>query len=324
MTLFWVFGALLALTAGAFVALPLVRTHPQLPAASFTAAYAVIALFAAASALYLVTGTPNWNSHAPGSTQSISDLVRHLSTQSTDTSGWLALGQAYSSIGQYSLAQRAYERANRLTVGGNAAALAGMGEAITLSGDVSQAAKAQELLEHALQLDPHSAKALFYTAVAAMQSGQLATARERFGRMLELNPPENIQLALKRQIAAIDTQLHPAVDAQTAIHVHVTLAPTLATAVPPQGSLFVFVPAPQGGAPLAVKRLDPQLPQDVVLSATDAMIPGRALKPHQAITIGARISSSGSPMGAAGDLYGEIHGIAGRPGVEQLTIDRHQ
>jgi len=42
-----------------------------------------------------------------------------------------------------------------------------MAEAMLLGEDTSQAAKAQELLERALQIDPHSPKALFYSAVAA-------------------------------------------------------------------------------------------------------------------------------------------------------------
>jgi cytochrome c-type biogenesis protein CcmH len=111
-------------------------------------------------------------------------------------------------------------------------------------------------------------------------------------------------------------------DASTAIHLHVTLAPALAARVPANASLFVFVRAPNGGPPLAAKRIGASLPQDVELSAADSMIAGRGLTPGQNVSVVARISASGSPQASSGDLYGQIDTVAGKSGARALEIDK--
>ena len=328
---------LLTLLAAAFVALPLVRGKPGAPRAQKAAVLSLLVLLAAGAGLYGWLGDRAWSSaRQRASDQTIPALARHLEREPQDLAGWLELGQAYDAIGDYALALRCFERANRLSEGGNAAALAGMGEAMLLGGDPGQVAKAQELFERALQLDPHSPKALFYSAVAAYRDGRLELARERFAAMLSLSPPESIRGALQHQIDDIDAQLRQGsgaapvsiaaasakIDPATAIHLHVTISSALAGKVPPDASLFVFVRSPTGGPPLAVKRSAVRLPQDVDLSAADSMVANRAVQPGQAVSVVARISASGSPLPQSGDLYGEIRYVAGKSGAQALQIDK--
>jgi cytochrome c-type biogenesis protein CcmH len=352
MTFFILLALALSLIAVAFVALPLLRARPGAPRALLSAALVLLLLLGAGTGLYAWLGNSAWTAPSAqgGADQAIPTLARHLERQPDDLSGWLDLGQAYGAIGNYSLALRCFQRANRLAGGESAAALAGMAEAMLLGEDPGQAAKAQELLERALQIDPHSPKALFYSAVAAYRDGRLELARERFQTMLDMGPPESIRTALQRQLDDIDAQIKgtkpvasqaaapaaapasrtaasdaaPArgVDAATAIHVHLTLSPALAGKVPPEAWLFVFVRAPGGGPPLAVKRLNATLPQDVDLSSSDAMVAGRSVEAGQNVSVVARISASGSPLPQSGDLYGEIQTIAGKSGAQALQIDK--
>jgi cytochrome c-type biogenesis protein CcmH len=357
MTFFLLLALSLSLIAVAFVVLPLLRARAGVPRALRSAALVLPLLLGAGAGLYVWLGNSAWS--APnaqsGADQAIPTLARHLEQQPDDLSGWLDLGQAYGAIGNYSLALRCYQRANRLAGGESAAALSGMAEAMLMGEDTSQAAKAAELLERALQIDPHSPKALFYSAVAAFRAGRLAVARQRFQTMLDLGPPESIRTALQRQIDDIDAQIKqqaaggpgvaasqpPAaaaakaaaaapsdaaptrgVDAATAIHLHLTLSPALAGKVPAEAWLFVFVRAPGGGPPLAVKRLSASLPQDVDLSSADAMVAGRSVEAGQNVSVVARISASGSPLPQSGDLYGEMKTIAGKGGAQALQIDK--
>ena len=332
MTLFVIAAVLLSLLAAAFVAQPLWRARGAGARAPRVALAAALALIGAGALLYLKLGDRAWSDGAvmAQSNQSISILARRLERDPRDLDGWLALGQAYSQIGRYSMAERSFERANRLVPGGNAEALAGIAESLLLGGDSADVPAASQYLERALQLNPKSPKALFYGAINAYQQGQLELARERFATMLALSPPESVRVALQRQIEQIDAQMHQAQapaalgapDAATAIHLHVTLAPALADKVPADASLFVFVRSPEGGAPLAVKRSSVQMPQDVELSAADAMIAGHAVQPGQNVAVVARISVSGSPLPQSGDLYGEIKTVAGRSGSRALQIDR--
>ncbi|MGH8231105.1 MAG: tetratricopeptide repeat protein, partial [Steroidobacteraceae bacterium] len=256
MTGFIVAALAIALLAAAFVALPLLRRRADAAPAPLAAALAVLVLILASALLYRLIASRDWPQlqAADPNASPIAELARHLDRQPQDQSGWLALAAAYNGIGQNALALRTYERANRLSPGGNASALAGMGESILLSGDGSRADQAAELFERALRLDPQSAKALFYSAIIAYREGRLDLARSRFAAILAQSPPDKVRAALQKQIDEIDARAHPVVDAATAIQLHVTLAPALAAKLPANASLFVFVRSPDGGPPLAVKR----------------------------------------------------------------------
>jgi cytochrome c-type biogenesis protein CcmH len=106
--------------------------------------------------------------------------------------------------------------------------------------------------------------------------------------------------------------------------VRITLAPALQARLHGPAPLFVFAREPGGhGPPLAAKRLDSSaIGSQVLLSAADSMIPGRVLKGGQRVSITARVSFSGQPTPAAGDLYGELTYDVGRDGVRDLVIDR--
>jgi cytochrome c-type biogenesis protein CcmH len=325
MTGFILGALLLAVLAAMFVAWPLLRRQAEAAPAGLAAGLAVLLLLGGSAIGYGLLGNRSWMqadaAHAGGN---IAALARHLESEPQDQAGWLDLGGAYASIGQFSLAQRAYGRANRLANGGNASALAGIAEAMLMSGDNAQAAQAPEYIERALLLDPKSPKALFYGAVVAYGEGRFDVARARFAAMLTLTPPPppNVRVAIQQQLTQIDAKLHPQLDPATAIHLHVTLAAALAAKVPANASLFVFVRSPEGGAPLAAKRSAVSLPQDVELSAADSMIAGHAVQPGQKVSVVARISASGSPLPQSGDLYGQVEYVAGKSGARALEIDR--
>jgi cytochrome c-type biogenesis protein CcmH len=325
MSVFVILAILLAALAALALAWPLLRPRSSLPAAPIATMVTVLAVVAGSAFVYGKLGSPSSARELPNAddNRTISALARHVESQPQDEAGWMTLAAGYSQIGQFPLAIRAYQRANRLSDGRNAQALLGIGESMVLSGDASLGERAPEYIERALQLSPRSPKALFYGAVIAYHQGRLTIARERFVALLALSPPQNIQVAVKKEIDDIDSRLHPQIDESTAIHLHVTLAAVLAPKVPPNASLFVFVPSPNGGPPLAVKRSDAAtLPQDVALSAADSMIAGRGIQAGQKVSVVARISASGSPLPSKGDLYGQIDYVVGKSGARPLEIDK--
>jgi cytochrome c-type biogenesis protein CcmH len=108
------------------------------------------------------------------------------------------------------------------------------------------------------------------------------------------------------------------------VAVNIQLAPALKSRLKPEASLFVFAREPGGrGPPLAAKRLtSAAIGTQVHLTAADSMMPGRVLSAGQRVSITARISFSGQPIPAAGDLYGEVSTDVGRGGALDLLIDR--
>ena len=322
MTAFVLVAVGLAVLAAASVVLPLLLAAGPGPRAQRTAALVVALVIGVAGAAYLARSNWNWSNPPAADRTDLTELAQRARSAPGDRDAWLHLGQTYVQAGQLPLALRAFEHVNGLANGKDPEALAGLGEALLLAGDESGAATAADMFERALALDPHSPRALFYSGLLAMNAGHLEVARTRFGALLELDPPEQVRTALTGQIATIDRMLHPPVDAGTLIDVQIDVTDALRARLPAQGTLFVFVRDPGGGAPLAVRRLGPALPVHVQLSALDAMAGPAAFGAGQVVNVVARISVSGQPQAGSGDLYGELRYRAGKDGLKHLTIDK--
>jgi len=340
MIAFVLLAAALSLASVVLVAMPLLRRSSAGPGAPWTALAAAGLLVVGSAALYVTWS--NWPWHAVKVTDSpesmVSELARRLERDPTDLNGWLMLGRSYTVLQEYPLAVRAFGRAVQLSGGKSAEALTGQAEALALADESELDGRAGRLIEQALALEPDSGKALFLGAAVAARRGDLPVARQRFAKLLTLNPPDAIRPMIEQQIAAIDEKLsgtpakaaavqqaQPQTDSRGSaprVHVNVTLAPSLASSAG-GAPLFVFVRDPaQGGPPLAVKRLESHFPQDVALSPADSMVPGRVFSAGQSVQVVARIARSGSPVAASGDPFGEVTYQVGHDGLVSLVIDR--
>src|SRR5690606_30642847 len=192
---FIVIAGLLTLATLTALLYPLLRKREGSPEAWRSAGIIGLLVLLGGAALYPLWSTYKWHEEEPAldSPQAmIGRLARRLEREPDDLDGWLMLGRSYSVIQQYDLAARAYQRADTLAGGRNADALAGLAEALLESGRSGLAGRAGRLFEQALEVDPNSVKALFYSAFAARERNELPLARERFGKLLAANPPEAV------------------------------------------------------------------------------------------------------------------------------------
>jgi cytochrome c-type biogenesis protein CcmH len=338
MTIFVLLVAALMVAVVILVSLPLVRAGATEPPARWVALGVAAVLVLGGSALYVTWS--NWKWHAAAEADSpqtmVARLARQLEQNPQNLDGWLTLGRSYLVLQEYPLALRAFERADRMSAGKNVEALMGQAEALALSDESELTGRAGKLIERALVLAPDSGKALFFGGAVAARRGDLPLARERFAKLLSMNPPDSIRPLIEQQISALDEKLAaggpgasaasptaapgPA-DSRAAVRVNVSLGARLAAGAP--GPLFVFVRRPgEGGPPLAAKRLEGHLPQAVTLTPADAMIPGRTFSPGQEVQVVARIARSGNPVGAKGDPFGQITYRVGQDGVVNIVIDQ--
>jgi len=319
MVTFLLLAGVLIIAGVAVIAIPLLRRLPtQVAPAPWTALVAAGVLVIGSAVLYAALTNWSWRAEpAADSPQTmVARLARKLESDPNDLNGWLMLGRSYVVLEQFPLALRAFERADRLAGGKNADALVGEAEALTMSDEKELDGRAGRIIEQALALDPNSGKALFFGAAAAVRRGELALGKERFQKLLSLNPPEQIRPILEQQIAAIDQRLGggngvapnaaaapttasasttatAADSGGAAVRVHIELSPQLSKSAPDAAPLFVFVRDPsQPGPPLAAKRLASRFPQTVELTPADSMVPGRAFSAGQKVQVVARIARS--------------------------------
>jgi cytochrome c-type biogenesis protein CcmH len=335
MNTFLVVAAFMAAIAATAVALPLLRNRQS----RLLGAVAGALVIGAAAVLYPLWS--NWNWHATAQAQvspdvlaMVAKLEQHLRDQPNDLAGWLMLGRSYLALERAEDAIAAYDHARALDAN-NVDALLGLGEAMSLrdGGDLTPAEA--ELFEKAVTLAPDNPRALLYGGFAAAARGDRAAARSRWQALKNLHPPREIEAMLDERIAELGPAgSQPAsgtppgsaapVGPEAQATINLSIAPALKSRLTDAAQLFVFAREPGGqGPPLAAKRLaSSAIGTQIHLSSADSMLPGRALTSGQRVSIVARVSFSGQPLPAAGDLYGELTYEVGRDGVRDLVIDR--
>lgn len=324
---FVVLAGLLTLAALGALLYPLVRGG-QTPARR-SAGITALVLVVGATGLYPVWSNYRWDEPQPAidsPAAMVGRLARRLERQPDDLQGWLLLGRSYTVIGQHPLAVRAYQRADKLAEGKSAEAAIGLAEALFESGRSDLAGRSGRLFEQALALDANSTKALFFSAMAAMERNELPLARERFMRLLIAgNPPPDVRDLIFDQIEAIDAMraMAEAAPSDVSVPLHVTLSPAVADRAEAGAPLFVVARTPgQAGPPLAAKRLQATFPQDIDLLASDGMMGGAAFAAGQELEIEVRVANGGSATSRSGDPYGVARLKAGEG--ERLTIEINQ
>jgi cytochrome c-type biogenesis protein CcmH len=314
--------------------LPLVRRRADArPVSTVSAIVVLAAVLLGGAGLYVAFSNYSWQEGA-----SLTDspaamtarLAKRLAGQSGSTEEWLKLARSYEVLGQLPLAMRAYQRADRAADGKNAEALTGLA-VLLVNQDVEELrGRAGRMFERALELDPGSRKALFYSAFAALGRQEPVLARQRLNVLLSDEPEPQLRTILMQGLRSAEQMESAAsqapaagADSSAKVAVRVTLAPALAAKVPGGAPLFVIARDPSSpGPPFAVKRLAAAFPVEVELSGADAMLPTRRIAAGQKLEVVARVALGGTPTASSGDPFGQVSYHVGKDGKLNIVIDR--
>lgn len=339
MTWFVAIAALFLAAAIALLVWPLLGLGGKgeaMPRARAMAAAVAIVLPVAAILTYLQASNWDWDAPPPQPGLTAPDLQRvvdqlqeKLAAQPEDVEGWKLLGRSATVLGNYALARDAFGQAYTRTQGRDADAVVGYGESLVLVDEREIDGHAAELFEQALVLAPDNPRALWYGGITAYRRGNMALARERWVELQDHDLPPELRQVLAERLAELGQgDGTPAVQAPStaaagSVEISIALDAALAARVPANATLFVIARRGEGGPPLAVqRRAIGTWPVAVRLSDADAMLPGIQLAGGGPLKLIARISASGQPIAASGDLYGEVGYDFASAHPANITIDR--
>lgn len=344
MAQFWIGAALLSATALAFVMVPLWRQRQVSGGWSRMGSLAAALLVPSAVGLYLGIGTwdgqsaPDTAAALPPMTELVESLDARLQEQPDDPAGWYLLGQSYMTLSRYVDARRAFREGLARDPAPGIDMKLSFAEAETLTDPQALLGEAGKIFEEALEVESNNPTALWYGGLVAAATDRPDTARLRWNRLLQLDPPQAMRDVLQQHLGALGNTPEPAREsslqlAQTEpptgleIRLRIVLGEGLEAAGAssnPGAALFIFARAPEGGPPVAVIReAVSTVPGEFSLTDANNMLPGRSLADFEALTIVARISLSGQPTEQPGDVYGEILYTPDEgSGVIELVMDQ--
>jgi len=260
----------------------------------------------------------------PSVEEMLGALVARLKETPEDSDGWFLLGRTYMAMNDYAKAASAFEKLH-LLVGDEPVVLLAWADAAAMSQQGDLGGRPAELVRRAVALAPDDQTALWLAGMVEEQDGNHRQAIDHWERLLPQlqDDPEslariNTLLATARERAglpaaaekgAAKVQPRPSAIAESpGIRVRVALAAELLGKVGPEEVLFIYARALQGPKmPLAAARHKVKdLPLELTLDDSSAMMPAMKLSNFEQVVVGARISRSGDPIAQSGDLKGEM------------------
>jgi cytochrome c-type biogenesis protein CcmH len=274
----------------------------------------------------------------------VEKLAKRLEKEPNDAKGWVMLGHSYKVLQRYQEAVTALRKAYELK-GDDADVILQLADGIAMENGGSLKGEPSILITKAMALTPDSEMGLWLAGMSKAEEGNfngaidywaklqqhykpgeqayqevqqlLDQANERMGKPPAASKQDDKQAAVSESGQAKD------VKASSSISVKVELGEAFKGKVKPDDFVFIYAQALAGPkAPLAVvKHQVKDLPIEVVLDDSMAMIPSMTVSSVENIKVTARISASGMATPQPGEAFGviELNGTD-RAGVKQIVI----
>lgn len=249
----------------------------------------------------------------------IEKLAAKMKASPEDAEGWFMLARSYMSMGRYKEAVAALEKTNNL-VPNNPAIMLRYADALTMVSGGRLSGKPFELIKKAVAIKPDDPTGLWLIGMAYAEQGQHKKAISYWNLLLailkdnkSIDQVNKLIRASKSQagISLTDssTSANNSVEKKkmTSLSVKVSLDPAMLKNVSMDDIVFIFAKAVNGPPmPLAVARKQVKdLPLQITLDDTMAMIPSMKLSSFNKVKITARVSKTGKPLLQKGDVYSQ-------------------
>jgi len=251
-------------------------------------------------------------------------IEQRLINEPDDVDGWLMLTNSYTALGRYPEALRAINNLYRLRRE-DPAVLIRYADILSKTNSGVLSGRPTELINYALQLDPENESGLWLAGLAANEIGDIDSAIKFWQQLLpkleEGSKPQQkikqyLQLARQHQskpknkvkhiIVPIDEQV---ITKKTiSLLLKVSLSKEFIKETHSDNTVFIFaksVKRPTMLLAAAIKKVK-NLPLQVILDDSKAIILSNKLSDHKYVQLIARISKDGTAKAKPGDLYGTL------------------
>lgn len=251
--------------------------------------------------------------------QMIDKLAARLKQEPNNAEGWFMLGRSYMSMKRYKEAVVALEKTNSLAPN-NPVVMLRYADALTMSSGGRISGKPFELIKKAITLKPDDPTGLWLIGMGYEEQGEYKKAISYWNLLLALlkdNKSINeVQALIQRAKNKAGLNVTNSVEAtgvasrknETAsLKVKVSIDKAHLKNLSMDDTVFIFAKAVDGPPmPLAVVRKKVKdLPLQVTLDDTMAMVPSMKLSSFNKVKITARVSKSGKPLLQKGDIYSQ-------------------
>ena len=258
---------------------------------------------------------------AKGKMGSVEEMVEKLAAKMKDkpdnAEGWFMLGRSYMSMGRYKEAVDALEKTNNL-VPNNPVVMLRYADALTMLRGGRLSGKPFELIKKAVEIKPDDQTGLWLLGLGYEEKGEYKKAISYWNLLIPLLKDNKsidevnklIRSAKKKAgINLSEVNQLEVKKVQARLKVSVGIDSDLLKNVSMDDTVFIFAKAVSGPPmPLAVVRKQVKdLPIQVSLDDSMAMIPSMKLSNFSRVQVSARVSKSGQPGAQSGDIQSEAY-----------------
>ncbi len=266
-------------------------------------------------------------------------LRKEMESNPTDPRGWYMLGRAYMMINRIPEAIESFDKSLALRPD-LAETMLSLADAISMNNEGQLAGRPRELVKKALTIEPKNVTALWLSGMAASQEAEYQEAITQWQKVLPFieNKPDEKTAVLglieeaqnrlgtnnnKQSSEKTEKAIYSNTNENKSIKLKISIAPEFKEKASPEDPVFIYAKA-MSGPPMplaAVKKQVKDFPLELILNDDMAMMPNLKLSSFNIVTVGARISKTGQPVPANGDIFSE-KSIVSRGDNITLEIDQ--
>lgn len=251
----------------------------------------------------------------------VEKLAQKMKTNPNDVEGWIMLSRSYKVLKRYPEAVEALRKARDLK-SDDSEILLQLADVIAMKNGGSLLGEPAELVAKSLDIDANNDMGLWLYGLANAEDGKFNEAINFWKKLQTHYKPQDDDF---KEVQKLIDQAHEALgqtadvlpesksDANVAavgksIHVSVTLDDKFKAAANPDDFVFIYAQPAQGGKmPLAVvKKQVKDLPLEVTLDDSMAMMPAMTISSVEKVQLSARISRSGNAIAQSGEPIGKM------------------